>query len=187
MPLWPFGSRKPDTAEEKPADNPGIPEQGTPAPLLEDPDVDSVSDRPVGQSDCPVKLAFCRSDLARLAFEYLADEGYRPCYDDAGDVVFKCEGLVYIVEFFESDLAFARIVLPGIQDIDDDNRARCHSAAIAAAHDTKAVKPILGSKVSLAIEMFFSTPQHVCEVLPRCCSALRSAMHEFDRQMLQGG
>lgn len=39
---------------------------------------------------------------AQIVYDFLADEGYRPKYDEEGDIVFKSEGDSYLVCFKEN-------------------------------------------------------------------------------------
>lgn len=39
----------------------------------------------------------------KIIFDYLSDEGYRPSYDDDGDILFKHEGNGYVVLFKDQD------------------------------------------------------------------------------------
>lgn len=184
---WPFG-RKADRLEsaqrsDQRADPPTSPptdaSEGTP------------TEQEFAMEPCPtlevprVRVATNRQERLAEIRDFLAEEGFRPCLDENGDVVFKFEGYVYLVECHEDDPAYVRVVLPAIYRIGEGEDERVRDIANAVANTIKAVKPIVGAQVSFVIEGFYSAPQHVCDVLVRCCSALKAAMAEFDRLIAQ--
>lgn len=49
------------------------------------------------------------SSKSEAVFEYLAEEGFRPNYDDDGDIFFKYEGSNFIVIFKDKDPEYTSI------------------------------------------------------------------------------
>jgi hypothetical protein len=184
---WPFG-RKSERLESAPAANQAEEHPTSPPTKASDgaPTEQEFAMEPCPSLEAPrVRVATNRQERLAEIRDYLAEEGFRPCLDENGDVVFRFEGYVYLVECQEDDPAYVRVVLPAIYRIGEGEDERVREIANAVANTIKAVKPIVGAQVSFVIEGFYSAPQHVCDVLVRCCSALKAAMVEFDRLIAQ--
>lgn len=52
--------------------------------------------------------------------KFLIEEGFRPKYDEDGDIIFKQEGDTYYISFRDNDEDFASIKKLGRIDIDDN-------------------------------------------------------------------
>ena len=61
---------------------------------------------------------------ARLAYDYLSKEGYKPYIDEDDDVVFKAEGYSFYVDNTKSDETYLQIVMPNMMEVDLDNTAQ---------------------------------------------------------------
>lgn len=181
--MWPFGKKSNERAEESvPTSNSKEVGQTRTEDSSADPQpIGSVGDT-ISSTKMPIIcIAISLEQRIQLIREHLAEEGFRPTISEHGDIIFKFEGLVYLVECFEDDPAFVRVVLPGIYDVGEDDHTKVLEVCHGAAQSIKAVKAIVGAKVSLVIESFYASPLHFCEVVVRCCSALKAGMHEFDR------
>ena len=58
------------------------------------------------------------SQAAKLAYDWLAQEGYRPSVDGDGDVMFKASGYSMYVFNYSTDQNYLRIYCGGIKSID---------------------------------------------------------------------
>jgi len=61
------------------------------------------------------------SKAARMAYDYLSAEGYKPTIDEEDDVVFKAEGYTFFVDNDKSDDTYLQIVLPYIMALEEDD------------------------------------------------------------------
>lgn len=51
--------------------------------------------------------------------DHFLSEGFQASLDADGDIVFKCEGVGYALCFDRNDPEFAKLVLPGVWEIED--------------------------------------------------------------------
>ena len=99
---------------------------------------------------------------ARLAYNWLADEGYRPYIDEDGDVSFKAQGYYFYISVVDSDPDYLQLVMPGIKtiDMDAEDSIVATYCALAACNemtrDKKLVKAYMSDsgKVSLTCETY---------------------------------
>lgn len=61
------------------------------------------------------------SKAARLAYDYLAKEGYKPTIDEDNDVAFKYQGYNLYVDNDTSDPTYLDIYAPGVYEVDLDD------------------------------------------------------------------
>ncbi len=87
------------------------------------------------------------SKAARMAYDYLASEGYKPSIDEDDDVVFKAEGYSFYVDNDKSDDTYLQIVLPYIMELDEDDFLSS-MAAMAACNQITQNKKIVQAYVS---------------------------------------
>ena len=64
------------------------------------------------------------SKAARMAYDYLSSEGYKPTIDDDEDVLFKAEGYSFYVDNDKSDETYLQIVLPYIMELDEEDKPK---------------------------------------------------------------
>lgn len=119
---------------------------------------------------CTVSLAAKAQDLsslstaARLAYDELAYQGYRPYVDEDGDVSFKAEGYYFYVQNSTDD-TYLRIIMPEIKTIDTDDIVETYCALSACneiCRDKKLVKAYLNNNdsISLSVATYIDeTPQ----------------------------
>lgn len=106
-------------------------------------------------------VAFCAgaqnlsvlSKAARLAYDYLQKEGYKPYIDEDEDVVFKAEGYAFYVDNTKSDETYLQIVLPFIMEVDDDDLVQTF-AAMAACNDITMEKKLVQAYIDEGDVMF---------------------------------
>lgn len=119
--------------------------------------------------------------LAAIYVEFLECEGYRPTLDDAGDVMFRCQGRCYFLMVDDDDPAYFRLLLPNFWSIDDDLEHR--RALLAAADVTAEIKVakiyVLGEDTQAAAEMFLADIHDLPKIFDRALRALQGAVHRF--------
>jgi len=120
---------------------------------------------------------------AKLYMDYLTAEGYRPYVDEDGDVIFKSEGLTYIIIIDANDEEYFRLVLPNFWGIESgEELVRALYAANHATQTTKVAKVYVrsdGKNTWAAIEMFIRPPENFKLVFSRAMSALKTAVDDF--------
>lgn len=187
MALWPF-SRKPATPPDSPYNAPpgsGVddPPAAASAAGVSGAQGDGVRPEDDRRPHASLGLIVDRAGLARFFRDHLAEEGYRPVINEYGDVQFKSEGLIHVIELFDNDLGYARLLLPAILSVPEGREDEFRLIALAVTDVMKGVKCSFGSSMSLVVESFFATPHQFCDTLPRSLSALRSALSELDRMV----
>jgi hypothetical protein len=119
--------------------------------------------------------------LAAIYVEFLESEGFRPILDDAGDVMFKCEGREYWLMVDDDDPDYFRLLFPNFWSI--DGATEHQRALLAAAEVTAEIKVakvyVLGDDTQAAAEMFLSDPADLRRVFDRALQALRGAVRRF--------
>ena len=104
------------------------------------------------------------STAARLAYDELATQGYRPYVDEDGDVSFKAQGYYFYVQN-SSDDTYLRIIMPEIEIVDTEDILETYCALSACneiCRDKKLVKAYLNNNnsVSLSVATYIDeTPQ----------------------------
>lgn len=125
---------------------------------------------------------------AEAYIEFLQAEGYRPELDDAGDIVFKCEGRYYCVTVDEDDPLYFRLVFPNFWSIDSEPER--HWARVAAAEVTAEFKVVkLYSQhddMQAATELFLARSGDFQLLFERCITALQGAVRRFCEVMERG-
>ena len=123
--------------------------------------------------------------LAAIYVDFLARAGYRASIDDAGDVLFRCEGRSYYLMVDDDDPTYFRLLFPNFWSIDSSPE---HQRALLAAADVTAeIKVakiyVLADDTQAAAEMFLADPDDLLRDLPRvfdrALQALQGAVHRF--------
>lgn len=125
---------------------------------------------------------------AEAYIEFLQAEGYRPELDDAGDIVFKCEGRYYCVTVDEDDPLYFRLVFPNFWSIDSEPER--HWARVAAAEVTAEFKVVKlysqHDEMQAATELFLARSGDFKLLFERCITALQGAVRRFCEVMERG-
>lgn len=126
-----------------------------------------------------------KKERQRLYLEYLKAEGYLPTIDSDGDIVFKREGLSYLIIVQASDPSFFRVVLPNIWEIENaQERSAVLEAANASNASTKVSKIyIVKNRVWASIEQFVPHPEAFKESFKRALRAMDTGTEEFIASM----
>lgn len=122
---------------------------------------------------------------AEMYFDFLKDEGYVPHYDDDGDILFKSEGLTFLVFASEDDEEYFRLALPFFWKIDDaDERNRVLAAASRVNAEIKVVKIFtVGDNTWASVELLFGSSEEFKPVFGRALRLLRHGVDRFSEVM----
>lgn len=119
--------------------------------------------------------------LAAIYVDYLARAGYRASIDDAGDVLFRCEGRCYYLMVDDDDPTYFRLLFPNFWSI--DSTPEHQRALLAAADVTAEIKVakiyVLADDTQAAAEMFLAAPDDLPLVFGRALQALQGAVRRF--------
>lgn len=131
---------------------------------------------------------------ARVAYNWLANEGYKPYVDEDGDVSFKAQGYYLYISVNDDDPDYLQLVMPGIKtiDMDADDAVLTAYCALAACNemtrDKKLVKAYMSDKgkVSLSCETYVDNTPLVGDYLDtaitfliRVCEQWRTSFNEL--------
>lgn len=131
---------------------------------------------------------------ARLAYNWLADEGYRPYIDEDGDVSFKAQGYYLFIAVDNDSPNYLQLVMPSIKNIDmdaEDSVIATYCALSACnemTRDKKLVKAFMSDsgKVSLSCETYVDeTPlvgkylEKAISFIIRVCEQWRESYDEY--------
>ncbi|GAB4321518.1 MAG: hypothetical protein Kow0069_25870 [Promethearchaeota archaeon] len=124
---------------------------------------------------------------AKIVYDYLKEEGYRPEYDPDGDVVFKQEGRTYVIILEERDPEFFRIVFPNFWPIESqEERLMVSIAANEATAKTKAAKVFpIRDNVWASLESFVDPFESFKKVFKRSMSAIWTSVMNFKEKMTE--
>jgi len=119
--------------------------------------------------------------LAAIYLDFLRAEGFRPDLDEAGDVLFRCEGRSYYLMVDDDDPHYFRLLFPNFWSI--DGVAERQRALLAASEVTAEIKVakvyILGDDTQATAEMFLADPHDLRKVFDRALSALQGAVRRY--------
>jgi hypothetical protein len=137
------------------------------------------------RSSKPKGEAMSKADRVRVFSDFLKDEGYSPKIDDNGNIVFKVEGLSYVIILDDKDEEFFRILFPGFWNIKNpDERLKVERAALKATEETKVAKVLpVGDNTWASIEIFSSSIDNTKSVFYRSLRALQAAVGTFVQEM----
>ena len=118
--------------------------------------------------------------------EFLEEEGYRPKVDEDGDLIFKAEGLTFVLFAADEDETFFKLALPNIWSVEDAaEKAKAVRAAHDITRDVKVAKVYVTKRRSVwcSVEAFFGEQDDFRPVFTRSISAMRTAVREFAEKM----
>ena len=129
---------------------------------------------------------------ARLAYDFLVEEGYKPSIDEDDDVIFKAQGYSFYVDNNVNDETYLRVVLPAIEELEDEDDIAATFAALATCSDItrtkKLVKAYMSDEgvVSLAAETYLGSSGNMDEFLDtaidfliRSCKSWRETYKDY--------
>lgn len=120
-----------------------------------------------------------------MYFEFLKEEGYVPQYDSDGDIIFKSEGLSYLLFAAEDDPPYFRLALPFFWEVESpQERQRAMAAATVVNAEVKVVKLyIVEDHLWASVEMLMEPPDGFKLVFSRCLRVLRHGVQRFSEIM----
>lgn len=120
-----------------------------------------------------------------LYFDYLKEEGFVPHLDNDGDIVFKVEGISYLLFQAEDDPEYFRLTLPFFWQIESPaERQRVMAAATTVNAEVKVVKIyVVDDHAWAGVEMLIDPIENFRQVFPRCLRLLRHGVSRFTEIM----
>ena len=117
------------------------------------------------------------SETARQICDYLDREGFKGEIDDDGDVVFRCEGLAYLLCLDSADPQWGRLVVPFVWEWDSaQERTEVMQAVDFVNRRSKLVKAYsVHNRVHLSIQLLLEPVSCWASILLRCVRALAEA------------
>ena len=107
---------------------------------------------------------------------YLASEGLRPEDTDFG-FVFKYENLTFFVFWDDEDDQYLKLALPGIYNVDDNNRQNATAAANQVNIEWKVIKTVVYSdEVWVVAEQLIDKNPDLADLVPRTIKILMSGL-----------
>jgi hypothetical protein len=100
------------------------------------------------------------SKAARMAWDFLSSEGYKPYIDEDDDVVFKAEGYTFYVDNTPSDGNYLVIVMPYLRQVDSDDLLATF-AAMAACNEITREKKLVQAYISDDGDVMFCADTYI--------------------------
>lgn len=121
----------------------------------------------------------------KLFMKHLREEGFRPKFDDDGDILFKCEGKLYYLELNESDHSYFRLVLPSFWQIDTPEEERHALVVMSEVNAEIKVAKIYQRKENIyaTVEMFIDPMDGFKSIFSRCLGCIQTAVASFVEKM----
>ena len=117
---------------------------------------------------------------------YLASQGLQPSIEEPG-IFFKYQMRNFWILDSGDDEQFLRLVMPGLMDVDENNRADVLEACNMVTAGMKVAKCFISdnSDVWLATEQLLDSDPDFGDIIPRSLNILLIAHDEF-RKAIQG-
>ncbi len=133
------------------------------------------------------------SKAARMAYDYLSSEGYKPTIDEDDDVLFKAEGFSFYVDNDKSDDTYLQIVLPYIMELKEDDLLSSMAAMAACnqiTQDKKIVQAYItdDGDVMLCTDTYIGSAGNMNEFIDSSIAFMIravSAFHEEYKSMME--
>jgi hypothetical protein len=133
------------------------------------------------------------SKAARMAYDYLSSEGYKPTIDEDDDVLFKAEGFSFYVDNDKSDDTYLQIVLPFIMELKEDDLLSSMAAMAACnqiTQDKKIVQAYItdDGDVMLCTDTYIGSAGNMNEFIDSSIAFMIravSAFHEEYKSMME--
>ena len=126
-----------------------------------------------------------KKQLAEPYVSFLVEEGYRPTLDPDEDVLFKREGLSFVIIIDPADVQYFRVVCPNLWEAESgEERNRVLEACNAANGRSKTVKfYLIRNSVWAAIEMFLPEPNAYRLIFDRMMLTIQLSISVFIRDL----
>ena len=119
--------------------------------------------------------------------ELLSLSGFRPTRTDDDDIKFRVEGMQHVLDFYDKDPAYVRVLVPGFFDIESaDELQRAYIAASDTCKTVKGAKVFVYDEhlVSLTVEYLVTSLEMVDDgLISRHLSMTSSGMQHFRKKM----
>ena len=110
---------------------------------------------------------------------YLTSEGLRPEETDFG-FVFEYQKLTFFIFRDDDDNQYLKIALPGIYNVDDNNREDALAAANEVNIEWKVIKTVvLSDEVWVVAEQLIDKDPNMADLVPRTIQILVSGRESF--------
>lgn len=110
---------------------------------------------------------------------YLTSEGLRPEETDFG-FVFEYQKLTFFIFWDDDDNQYLKIALPGIYNVDDNNREDALAAANEVNIEWKVIKTVvLSDEVWVVAEQLIDKDPNMADLVPRTIQILVSGRESF--------
>lgn len=114
---------------------------------------------------------------------YLTSEGLRPQETDFG-YVFEYQNLTFFIFWDDNDDQYLKIALPGIYNVDDNNRDDALAAANEVNKEWKVIKAVVtDDEVWVVAEQFVDKDPNLSDLVPRTITILMEGRVSFYEHM----
>lgn len=128
---------------------------------------------------------------AQAYLDYLAEEGYRPSFDNDGDVEFRAEGFYLCCFANEDDPHYLYVTAPHVWSLSgepDTERERALELAARMQMQYKGLKVVvLSESVWVSYQGFLPDEDGFKAVMPRVIDLLLTGVRDFHRGMREEG
>ena len=100
------------------------------------------------------------SKAARMAYDYLQSEGYKPSIDEDNDVAFKYQGYNCYVTNDNDDPTFLSMYIPGVYSVDLEDVAEEYSA-LSVCNEYNRGKKLVKATISTTGKVSFTAETYV--------------------------
>ncbi len=80
------------------------------------------------------------SKAARMAYDWLSNEGYKPTIDEDNDVAFKVQGEYFYIDNDTNDPTLLRFLVPNVYEVDLSDEDQVMNALLACNEFTRSKK-----------------------------------------------
>ncbi len=110
---------------------------------------------------------------------YMVESGYSPEETDFG-FVFKHKNLTFIIFWDDNDNQYLKLALPGIYNVDDNNKLNSLKAANEVNKEWKVIKAVVTSdEVWVVAEQLIDKDPNFPDLIPRTIQILMSGRKSF--------
>lgn len=114
---------------------------------------------------------------------YLSSEGLRPKETDFG-YVFEYQNLTFFIIWDDNDAQYLKIALPGIFNVDDNNRDDALVAVNEVNKEWKVIKSVVtDDEVWVVAEQFVDKDPNLSDLVPRTINILMGGRMSFYEYM----
>ena len=111
---------------------------------------------------------------------YLSAQGLQPSIEEFG-IFFKYQMMNFWILTYDNDEQYFRLIMPGIMDVDQNNRADVLEACNKVCNNMKVAKCYISENedVWLACEQLLDSDPRFDDIIPRSLKILLGAFEEF--------